>query len=137
MLQSPNLLQLTGVLFLKEPAHQIVENNYKFADSYFYSLEQRGQKSFHRVFDEIPNGPNLTDLYFPDGTKCCIELITQTKIFKITTLSGYVCHADDLIYLFSLDVPIIFCNINEFFIVRKISFRSLIKCSLYYFIKTF
>ena len=67
MLQNPNLLQLTGVLFLKEPAHQIVENNYKFADSYFYSLEQRGQKSFHRVFDEIPNGPNLTDLYFPDG----------------------------------------------------------------------
>ena len=52
--------QLTGVLALKAPTYKVIEENSKRQDSYFYSLEKRGRKTFHRIFSETPELPKPT-----------------------------------------------------------------------------
>lgn len=58
--------QLFGALFLKDPGYVTIENNYKYADSYFYSLESRSKKTFHFIFDTLGN-PEVFEPLMPQG----------------------------------------------------------------------
>ena len=91
---------MLGVLGLKASTYRVIEQNSRYQPSYFYSLEKRQRKSFHRLFCEAGN-PDLPKI--PGNGM--IELLLTFHVFTLNSFSLLVmaAHADDLLYLF--DVP--------------------------------
>ena len=52
-----------GMLVLKASTYKVIEENSKYEDSWFYSLEKRGRKSFFRIFNQLGS----PDLPVPEG----------------------------------------------------------------------
>ena len=86
----------------------MVEDNSRHgADSYWYSIEHASRKSmFYTLFlNSIP--PNTEA-----GTLLLISLRVwyQSLLFR----TG-VCHADELMYIFNLNLPFVLCDISDLF----------------------
>lgn len=90
---SRGFVDLLGVATLKASSYKMIEENSRFADSYFYALEMRDRKSFHRIFNQIGH----PDLPVPGEE------------------NGLAAHADDLLYLFDVPLPLVLCNLKDFF----------------------
>ena len=80
-----------STFFIKASSYNMVEQNSRHADSFWYSVEHAASKLsvFHLLFNaERP--PFMDDI---DG----------------------VCHGDELMYLFDVNLPIVICNTEKFF----------------------
>ena len=86
----------------------MVEDNSRHgANSYWYSIEHASRKSmFYTLFlNSIP--PNTEA-----GTLFLISL----RIWLICHLYvAGVCHADELMYIFNLNLPFVLCDITDLF----------------------
>ena len=79
---------MLSVEFLKASSYEMTILNSKKMDSYFYSLEHESTKSMYHA------------MYFNDKPPYIKE--------------PGVCHADELMYLFNLNIPIAFCDLQYF-----------------------
>ena len=77
---------MLSVEFLKASSYEMTVLNSKKMDSYFYSLEHESTKSLYHA------------MYFADKPPFIDE--------------PGVCHADELMYLFNLNIPIALCDLN-------------------------
>jgi len=89
------LKDLGGMLLLKAPTYKMVEDNSRYADSYFYSLEAGTQ-----------NKKSLYNTMFLGYTKDTLPFYSN--------VGGS--HADDLLYLFNLNLPIVLCDLQTFLV---------------------
>lgn len=85
----PGAIDLFSVFFLKASSYKTVEENSKYEDSYWYSFDYKSvQKSvFHLLFIEPSKKGGL--------------------------LEPGVCHADELMYMFDVQLPLILCNLAD------------------------
>lgn len=86
-LMQPGIIDLLGVFFLKASSYKTVQENSKYKDSYWYSFDYKSKKKsvFHALFLE-----NKAGVSHPG-----------------------VCHADELMYLFDVKLPLVLCNLDE------------------------
>ena len=86
---TPGIIDLLSVFFLKASSYKTVQENSKYEDSYWYSFDYKSkQKSIYHA------------LYLDTAAKAGI------------TDPG-VCHADELMYLFDVKLPLVLCNLDE------------------------
>ena len=83
----PGLIDLLSVFFLKASSYEFVKQNSQYEDSYWYAFDYKTeQKSvFHALF--------------------------PTKKADIVDVG--VCHADELMYIFDIELPLLLCDLGD------------------------
>eukprot|EP00095_Tigriopus_kingsejongensis_P005622 maker-scaffold335_size202896-snap-gene-1.19 protein:Tk05622 transcript:maker-scaffold335_size202896-snap-gene-1.19-mRNA-1 annotation:"hypothetical protein DAPPUDRAFT_240263" len=84
----PGMIDILSTFFLKASSYKMVQENSKNNQSYWYSIEHETQK------------------------KTIYNLLFIRKKPAFNERSG-VCHADELMYLFNINLPLLLCNIEE------------------------
>jgi len=85
----PGIIDMLGVFFLKASSYEFVtESADQGSQAYWYSLEYASpdKSAFHALFSDKAKKANITD--------------------------PGVCHGDELIYLFNLELPLALCDIS-------------------------
>merc|ERR1711990_1397846 len=88
-LMRPGIIDMLGVFFLKASSYEFVtESADQGSQAYWYSLEYASpdKSAFHALFSDKAKKANITD--------------------------PGVCHGDELIYLFNLELPLALCDIS-------------------------
>ena len=85
----PGIIDLLSNFFLKASSYKTVQENSKYKDSYWYSFDYKAeQKSlFHALFSDTAKKGGLID--------------------------PGVCHADELMYLFDVELPLALCDLGK------------------------
>jgi len=85
----PGIEDVLSVFFFKASAYELVQKNSAFTPSYWYALDySNSDKSFHNL--QYINPADKANLTNP-GT----------------------CHGDESLYMFNIELPLVFCNIQE------------------------
>ena len=97
----------------------MVQENSKYKDSYFYQIDHASRKSFFNIFTLGSGVPYMRQEGLP-GKYLVKFNITHNLIitYTIKTLVPGTFHADELMYLFNVPVPILLCDIAEFLCKR-------------------
>ena len=85
----PGLIDLLSVFFLKASSYEFMAQNSKYNDSYWYA------------FDYQPSQKTMFNLLFMSPEK------------KAEIEDPGVCHGDELIYMFDMELPLLLCDINQ------------------------
>ena len=83
----PGLIDLLSVFFLKASSYELMAQNSKYNDSYWYA------------FDYQPSQKTVFNLLFMSPDK------------KAEIRDSGVCHGDELIYMFDMELPLLLCDI--------------------------
>jgi len=83
----PGLIDLLSVFFLKASSYEFMAQNSKYNDSYWYA------------FDYQPTQKTVFNLLFMSPDK------------KAEIRDSGVCHGDELIYMFDMELPLLLCDI--------------------------
>ena len=87
-LMQPGLIDLLSVFFLKASSYEFMAQNSKYEDSYWYA------------FDYQPDHKTVFNLLFMSPEK------------KAGVQDSGVCHGDELIYMFDMELPLLLCDIG-------------------------
>ena len=115
---------------LKAPSYKLVEENSKFTSSYSFSLDQPSKKSLFYPMCKLQNlGDFDQPIYDPVGMTNSIQLslvfTNYSSYFEKNLLFPAGSHADDLMYIFHLNLPIVLCDLQTFLVNLSAAF---IKC---------
>ena len=89
-LMQPGLIDLFSVFFLKASSYDFMEQNSKHEeDTYWYAFDYRAEQK------------SVFHLLFPQAAK------------KAEIKDRGVCHADELIYIFDIELPLLLCDVSE------------------------
>jgi len=85
----PGLIDLLSVFFLKASSYEFMAQNSEYQDSYWYAFDYKTpQKSlFHMLFPNTPQKSEVRDIG--------------------------VCHADELMYIFDMELPVLLCDVPQ------------------------
>jgi len=85
----PGLIDLLSVFFLKASSYEFMAQNSEYEDSYWYAFDYKTpQKSvFHMLFPNTPQKAEVKDIG--------------------------VCHADELMYIFDMELPVLLCDVPQ------------------------
>ena len=84
----PGLIDLLSVFFLKASSYEFMAQNSRYEDSYWYA------------FDYQPEHKTVFNLLFLNPEK------------KAEIQDSGVCHGDELIYMFDMELPLLLCDIG-------------------------
>lgn len=89
-LMTPGTIDMLSTFFLKASSYKMVQENSKYENSYWYSIEHESSKK------------SVYNLLFSSQKPAHIE-------------NPGVCHADELMYLFNVNLPLLLCNSADVF----------------------
>ncbi|TRY73092.1 hypothetical protein TCAL_02196 [Tigriopus californicus] len=87
---TPGTVDMLSTFFLKASSYKMVQENSKYENSYWYSIEHEASKK------------SVYNLLFSSDKPAHID-------------NPGVCHADELMYLFNVNLPLLLCNTADVF----------------------
>ncbi len=117
-------LQLLGALFIKATSYQMIQENSEYESSFFYHVEHASRKSLYNVikYSDFLSYNETVPYYTGDlpgmGSIARATGLGGNYNNGLNTVAG-VMHADELMYLFNVPIPIVMCDPELF--LRKLS----------------
>ena len=113
-------MQLLGALFIKATSYQMIQENSEYESSFFYHVEHASRKSLYNAikYSDFLSYQETVPYYTGDlpgmGT---LHNLGENYDNGLKTVAG-VMHADELMYLFNVPIPIVMCDPELF--LRKL-----------------